>query len=471
MVGKILGFGFLAGAVGLVGGWFLWGGPDVSEVRYVKTWSKGTAPESSGLAGAFQKWSEAGELDGALLGFCVLDEKGEVEFASPLAGTALCPASAFKTLTAGAALGLLGEDFRFETLLLARGGVSPEGIVSGDLVLKGGGDPTLSEEDLVGLAERAVEKGLKRVEGSLRVDDSIFPGDPVSDHWVWGDLGNAYGAGAFGLNVGHNRVELIFEAGEKEGDSASYLRSEPNIYESVKWKIGVFTGPAGSGDRVMVYSSPGSRMIRAVGTVPLGAKDFAVGAALPDPSLLAYEVLKEALEERGVVFSGDITGHDVPEVELARHRSERLPEIIDHMQRVSDNLEAQCLFLMLGVKEGGDPAEVMTRYWEGLGVSFKGLRVLDGSGLARATMIRPVDLARVNFLARKAEYGEEFFASLPGNSDGTIRSKRGAMSGVRTEVGFVKRGGKEYTFALMGNGLGGVDFWKMREGLLEEIGR
>ena len=471
MIGKVLGFGFLAGGLGLFGGWCLWGEAGLDEVRYVRTWTEDSGVEVSDMGKVFEKWAGAEELEGALLGFCVLDEKGEVEYASPLAGTALCPASALKTLTAGAAFGLLGEDFRFETRLLARGGVSPEGIVAGDLVLRGGGDPTLSGEDLVAMAERAVEKGLKRVVGSLRVDDSIFPGDPVSDHWVWGDLGNAYGAGAFGLNVGHNRVNLIFQAGEKEGDIASYLRSEPNIYELVKWKIGVFTGPAGSGDRVMVYSSPGSRMIRAVGTVPLGAKEFAVGAALPDPSLLAHEVLKEALEARGVAFSGDFTGPDVPEVELVKYRSERLPEIVNHMQRVSDNLEAQCLFLMLGVKEGGDPGEVLTRYWEELGISFKGLRVLDGSGLARATMIRPLDLARVNFAARNAAYGEKFFTSLPTSSDGSIRSKRGAMSGVRTEVGFVRRGGKEFTFALMGNGLGNVDFWKVREELLEKIGR
>jgi serine-type D-Ala-D-Ala carboxypeptidase/endopeptidase (penicillin-binding protein 4) len=142
---------------------------------------------------------------------------------------------------------------------------------------------------------------------------------------------------------------------------------------------------------------------------------------------------------------------------------------MEHMQRVSDNLEAQCFFLMMGVKEGKDAAAVLREYWEGMGMDFEGLRLLDGSGLARATMIRPVDLARVNFLARRADYGDRFLASLPG--DDAMRSKRGAMSGVRTEVGFVKRGGNEYTFALMANGLGSVDFWKLRERLLERIGR
>ena len=106
-----------------------------------------------------------------------------------------------------------------------------------------------------------------------------------------------------------------------------------------------------------------------------------------------------------------------------------------------------------------------------MGVSFKGLRLIDGSGLARATMIRPVDLARVNFLARSSAYGDRYFESLPKSGDGSVSSKRGAMSGVRTEVGFVKKDGKEYTYALMGNGLGRVDFWKLGRELIGEIGK
>lgn len=472
-------FGFVMGGLGLLGGWCLWGDAGVAEVKHFRKRigvaavgggsETGESITASGMALRFETWSEAEELEGALVGFCVLDEKGEVVYGSPLAETALCPASSLKSLTAGAAFGLLGEDFRYGTDLVAVGGLSGDGVVAGDLVLKGGGDPTLSEADLEKLAEEAVGKGLKRVAGALRVDGGIFPADPVNDHWVWGDLGNAYGAGAFGLNVGHNALKLVFDAGKKEGDAASWLRSEPEIYGGIDWDMAVRTGPAGSGDGVVVYSAPRQPWIHASGTVPLGAEGFAVRAALPDPPRYAGEFLRKALERRGVVFSGKPAPVGGEEMVLARHESAALPEIVDHMQRVSDNLEAQCFFLMMGAKAGKDPVLVLREYWEGMGVGFEGLRLLDGSGLARATMIRPVDLARVNFLARKAGYGERFLASLPGDS--TLRSKRGAMSGVRTEVGFVNRAGKEFTFALMGNGLGGVDFWKLRESLLEGIGK
>lgn len=469
MKGGVLISGMVMGGLGLLAGWCLWSGPQVIEIRQVRERGEPAVVERSAAGGFFEEWSQAEELEGAAVGFCVLDGDGEVVYASPLSETALCPASALKTLTAGAAFGLLGEDYRFITDLVAVGGLSEDGEVPGDLVLRGGGDPTLSEADLEKLAEDAVRKGLKRVAGNLRMDEAIFPSDPVSDHWVWGDLGNAYGAGAFGLNVGRNVVKLVFDAGEKEGDAARWLRSEPDIHEGIDWEIEVRTGPKGSGDGVMVYSAPRMQWIRATGTVPLGAEGFSVRAALPDPPRLAGELLRKALVRRGVVFSGGITEENLTEVRIVRHESAPLPEIVDHMQLVSDNLEAQCLFLMIGAKAGKDSAVVLREYWEGMGVSFEGLRLIDGSGLARATMIRPLDLARVNHLARKAGYGERFLASLPGDDE--LKSKRGAMSGVRTEVGFVDRGGKEYTFALMANGLGNVDFWKLRESLLEGIDR
>ena len=192
---------------------------------------------------------------------------------------------------------------------------------------------------------------------------------------------------------------------------------------------------------------------------------------MPNPPALAGSILRGALEQRGVIFGGRkviaLSGTAV-----LSHDSEPLPVIVDHLHEVSDNLEAQCLFLAMGNLGKAAPEEVVKGYWEKAGVSFTGLRLIDGSGLARATMIRPVDLARVNLAARHGPSGDRFLQSLPAGWNGALRSKRGAMSGVRTEVGFVIRDGKEYPFALMANGLGSdVDFWRLRGPLLDAIGR
>ncbi len=398
------------------------------------------------------------EFRGAALAFCALDEAGEVVWESRMARTALAPASALKTLTTGAALEVLGPEFRFETILRSEGD---------DLRLVGGGDPTLSFEDLEKLAERAVAAGLTAVPGELRADISVFPPNPMSDHWNWGDIGNAYGAGAYGLNVNHNRLIVHFQPAAVPGEPAGVIGSEPPLLGHT-WANHVTTGPAGSGDRVVVYSEPYGRIVTLRGSVPHGGRSFAVRAALPDPPAVAVAHLRAALERRGVEFGADAgTG---PAIEVT-HQSAPLREIIGHLHRVSDNLEAQCLFLTLGRRLGKDPATAVREHWQDRGVEFAGLRLLDGSGLARANTIRAIDLARVNHLIRHSEHGGLFRDSLPGGADGSLRSKPGAMSGVRTDVGFFRTaGGREFTYAAMGNALGaGADFWKLRDRLLRAL--
>jgi D-alanyl-D-alanine carboxypeptidase len=125
----------------------------------------------------------------------------------------------------------------------------------------------------------------------------------------------------------------------------------------------------------------------------------------------------------------------------------------------------------MGRVRNGAPETVLQDFWEAKGLKFTGLRLIDGSGLARATMIRPLDLARVNQLARRGPQGERFRQSLKTYLDGTVRAKLGAMSGVRTEVGFLTMpDGRELTFALMANGLDPrIDFWPIRARLLEAV--
>ena len=418
----------------------------------------------------FRDWSANPSLAGALVGFCVLDDTGQPLFASSLAATALCPASALKTVTTGAALGMLGPAFRFESVLASAAPLNPGGILAGDLVLVGGGDPTLSSADLQRMADQIIRAGLKQVNGVVRSDGSVFPGPPVSDHWNWGDIGNAYGAGAYGVNIDHNRLSIRFKAGTAVGDPAEFLGGGP-VAAGTRWDHRVTTGAAGSGDQVMVYSEPMGRVIRVRGTVPAGEVSFTVSGAIPDPPALAAEMLGSFLERGGVKILKQAGPAEDRSIPLVVHRSLALPKIIDHLHRVSDNVEAQCLFLTLGAYLNREPGEVVRAYWENSGVSFTGLRMIDGSGLARANMIRPLDLARINHAARRGSHGERFRQSLTSYLDGKVRSKLGAMSGVRTEVGFLTlEDGREVTFALMANGLDlKVDFWPLRERLLRDV--
>lgn len=420
---------------------------------------------------AFLAWKDDPALAGALIGFCVLDEKGQEIYTSPLAKTALCPASALKTVTTGAAFGILGPEFRFETTLAGSEEIDKEGVLRGNLVLVGGGDPTLAASDLESLAEALLAKGLKKVTGDLRVDTSVFPVNPMSDHWNWGDIGNAYGAGAFGLNVDHNRLTVRFDAGDDEGKPAKLWEGDA-MQKQLRWENLVLTGAEGSGDQVVAYSRPYDAMVTLRGTVPKGAREFEVTVAIPDPGAVALSIVRKRLTDAGVKFLKQNT-QEQPErrVTLTSHASAALPEIVDHLHKVSDNLEAQCFFLMMGRQKNADPIEVVRQYWEGAGVSCVGLRLIDGSGLARASMIRPLDLARINLAARNSPHGDRYYQSLNLSRDGFSRGKLGSMSGVKTEVGFLRMpDGRDWTYAVMANGLDTrLNFWRLKDTLLNAV--
>lgn len=427
-------------------------------------------PEKGPYQRIFEKWVADPSLEGALVGFCMLDAAGEPLYASPLAETAFCPASALKTVTTAAAFDLLGTDYRFETTIGSNSPVGAGGMLDGNLVLTGGGDPTLSSEDLDFMVAELVKAGLKQVSGKLVVDASIFPTQAVNDHWNWGDIGNAYGAGAFGVNLDHNRLEISFLPGTKEGDPAK-IGSGLLVTKDTRWINRVTTGAAGSGDQVVVYSQPYGRAITLQGTVPLGESPFVVTGAMPDPPATVSEYLTAALRAKGINLLGRELALSKLEVTLVTHRSAPLPEIVDHLHLVSDNLEAQCLFLAMGRLKKMEPAKALRSYWEQKGVFFRGLRLIDGSGLARASMIRPVDLAEINHLARHGSHGDRFRQSLKEYLGGSVRAKLGAMSGVRTETGFLTLAdGREVTFALMANGLDpALNYWPLREDLLKSI--
>jgi D-alanyl-D-alanine carboxypeptidase/D-alanyl-D-alanine-endopeptidase (penicillin-binding protein 4) len=123
-------------------------------------------PLSTGnpIESTFLEWSADPALAGALVGFCVLDESGKTVFTSALAGNALCPASALKTVTTAAALEIMGPDFTFWTRFTSGWGlISPDGILEGDLFLEGRGDPTLSIDDLDAMVASLVRSHSRQV--------------------------------------------------------------------------------------------------------------------------------------------------------------------------------------------------------------------------------------------------------------------------------------------------------------------
>jgi len=396
-------------------------------------------------------------LAGAAIGFCLVGPDGKI-LVDHQAGVAQIPASSLKTLTTATALEVLGPDFKFETRL----GISAPANVAkpeADLVLLGGGDPMLSIADFEEWAKGLAEAGVKSIPGRVVGDGRFFAGSIFVDFWNWGDIGNGYGSPVSGLNLGHNRFTAVFEPGEKEGDPTRFLGAMPDV-PGVSWWNETTTAAEGSGDGIVIHGGERTAVMFLRGTAPLGGTLEVVGA-VPDPERFAAHHLREALLAAGIVISGEavgagelfLKGEAVPVIaeELLVHQSPPLLDIVTSIHDTSDNHETECLYRMLGLQAGLPSDEVVRRHWRQRGLELGGLRMVDGSGLARADHITPASLALLQHFAATGPTGEVYVKSLLEVGEGKIRFKAGAMSAVRSYTGLVEGKEGRLAFALMAN--------------------
>lgn len=401
-----------------------------------------------GVLKLVQELHARSELAASAIGFCLIAPDGRVVVEKD-AEQSFIPASSLKTVTTATALEVLGPEFRFTTELKATAEIQ-QGTLDGNLVLVGGGDPMLSLADLQAWATELRKRGLQRVQGQLVVDASLFKGSLYGDFWNWGDIGNGYGSGVSALNVDHNRFKLRFRPGSTEGAPAALVATVPEV-TGVTWNNQVTTGPANSGDGVVIHGGEGTHVVHLRGTVPLTPKLFQVTGAVPDPAKHAVYHFQKALQAEGIQVLGQSRpANTSASVSLLRHESPPLLDIVTSIHASSDNHETECVFRMLALKAGKPALEVIREHWQARGLNFAGLRMEDGCGLSRADFIRPLDLARLQYLAAQGAQGATYKNSLL--TDGRLRWKGGAMSGVRTLTGYVTtQSGEEFCFALMLN--------------------
>lgn len=409
-------------------------------------------------------------LEAAAIGFCLLDEQGEI-IVEQQSRTAFIPASTLKTVTTATALEKWGPDHRIETRLMASAPIQ-QGVLKGDVVIVGGADPMLKLTDLQSWAKKLKDRGLKRITGRILGDGRLFSGSIYDDFWNWGDIGNGYGSSVSGLNLEHNRFVALFKPADEAGKPSIWLGPQPDV-PGITWRNETVTGEAGSGDGVVIHGGERTGIIHLRGTVPMGKPTFHVFGAVPDPELFAAYWFREALLEAEIEVTGKAASvGDVQAggVELLKHESPPLNEIITSIHATSDNHETECLFRLLGMQEGKVPDQVVREHWKAVGLEFQGLRMEDGCGLARADFITPHDLALLQYWVGSGRQGVVYRESLLTKEN--LRWKGGAMSGVRSTTGFLTtKSGRELCFAFMANhhtDSGAVS--ALREALIEAMG-
>ncbi|UZR92591.1 D-alanyl-D-alanine carboxypeptidase/D-alanyl-D-alanine endopeptidase [Chondrinema litorale] len=393
----------------------------------------------------------------------------------------LATASTMKALTTATALQVLGSEFKFETKITYSGTVDEQGTLHGDLYIIGGGDPTFGSDNMPSLmdflANRILEKGIKKIEGKLIGDASIFESKLISDTWIWEDIGNYYGAGPSGLSIHENQYSIYFQTGINIDDPTKIVEIAPSV-TNLHIENEVLTGKKGSGDNAYIYGAPYSynRIVR--GTLPPNQRRFMIKGAMPDPALFCVQYFRKTLEAKGILISSDIevlrktTAPAKPNIEeIYTYQSENLAEIIKRTNYKSVNLYADAMLKMIGYKLENkgtfkDGTQAVIDFWEEKGINMKGVYMEDGSGLSRFNAISSKTLTQVIKYTFSHDEGNFFYNSLPiagktgtlkslskGNiSEGKIRAKSGYIKNVRAYTGIAETySGKKLVFSLLIN--------------------
>ena len=417
----------------------------------------------------------------ATLGIAVLDLSSGSTITSLNAGKSLVPASLMKVTTTATALEVLGGDYRFETQLCYNGSIV-DGTLRGDLIIVGGGDPSLGAgrpDDVLDLdavlarwADAVEQAGIRAIEGRVLGDESLDPGAEPSPYWQWNDIGNYYGAGPGALMINENQYTLKLQRTAKVGGQPKIIGYEPDPGQ-LRWTNELRSGPSGSGDQSYIFGAPGTydRVIR--GTIPAGSGTYEVEGSLPEPARHAADWLKETLESRGISVSKEATasraGVSSSYPVIDTYRSPPLRELIKLTNYRSVNVFAEAIYATLGRKlgAGDDPAEIgeaIVSYWEQRGLDTDGFEQVDGSGLGMRNMISAQQLAFVLRLSQRASTGLK--ETLPRvGQEGTVRSvlrgnaraqrihaKSGTLKRSRGFCGYATMAnGREIVFVIMAN--------------------
>jgi len=410
--------------------------------------------------------------------------------------TSLIPASVLKTVTSATALEVFGADFRFRTILGYTGtAIKETKILKGNLLVLGGGDPTLGSEyfpendssDFIGRwVDELITLGISTIDGNLVVDGGIYLDDDIPGTWVWDDLGNYYGAGAYGITVYDNLFRIVFKSGPA-GQLTEIVRTIPEI-SGLEIKNEV-KASAVNRDNAYVFGSPwgGRRVVK--GTIPENREMFAVKAALPEPARFLGEQMRNRLAGKGIRITGqvlvqtaDTTGFHAVFIQ----QSPPLSEITKVLNHESVNLFAEQLLKHISLTRKGtrsvtDGTGFMEQYWQTKGLDVSGMFIEDGSGLSHYNAISAGQLTWIlNYMKAQSPANQAFYESLPTAGKGTLavfnpsdfpgnclKAKSGSLTRVRNYVGFLKtEKGNELVFAFIFN-----NFSLSQSELTREIGK
>jgi D-alanyl-D-alanine carboxypeptidase/D-alanyl-D-alanine-endopeptidase (penicillin-binding protein 4) len=431
------------------------------------------AAAAGGIPAGVTQVISAQKLPGSAVSFVIVDTQSGRVVLGQNPDTPRSPASTLKVVTTFAALDLLGPAYAWHTRAAVRGMVD-EGVLEGDLILQGGGDPYMTLERWWSFAHALRAKGLKTIHGDIVIDNSAFA-LPAEDPGAFdGRPNRSYNVVPDALMVNFQSIEfrLVPNAGEHRIDIVpSPAPANLTIENHVRLLPGRCGGAAARVD-FKVISDKWDR-VSFSGALSPHCEERGITRVLLQPATYAFGTFVELWHELGGEFSGKLRVEPAPvdAQPLLNFDSLSLGEIVRLTNKFSSNLMARHLLLTMGSEKFGGPATLekgaaaIGEWSLSRGIDLQGVDMDNGSGLSRSTHISVLQMAKILNAAHHSPYAPEFEASLPlAGVDGTLRTrmknspagavrlKTGHIDGVSGVAGFVTTAtGKTYVLVSLVN--------------------
>jgi serine-type D-Ala-D-Ala carboxypeptidase/endopeptidase (penicillin-binding protein 4) len=393
----------------------------------------------------------------------------------------MMPASNMKIVTLAVAADRLGWDFTYETRLVSSAPVA-NGVIEGDLVVVGNGDPTIGSRG--GGATRVFEQwadqlladGISAINGRIVADARAFDRESLGAGWAWDYLADSYAAGVSALQFNESSADVAVRPGAAAGTPA--LVEVRPIESGLILDKRVTTVAEGQPD-LDLSRLPGSNRLIVAGTIPLASAEVVRVATVDRPALYFARMLRATLAAKGIRVKGEAGEYEdvypIPPTAPARvllsHRSAPLSEFSRVLMKVSQNQYAETLLRTLGASGGSGSAaagrKAVREVLDGWGVAPDAYILADGSGLSRYNYLCAETLVKIlRQVYRDPRHHDPFIATLPiGGQDGTIsrrfvgtlaagnvRAKTGSIANVRALSGYVTTAdGEPLVFSILAN--------------------
>ncbi|HYD33086.1 MAG TPA: D-alanyl-D-alanine carboxypeptidase/D-alanyl-D-alanine-endopeptidase [Methylophilaceae bacterium] len=431
----------------------------------------------------------------------------KVDAAQPLinhhADQAFSPASVMKVLTTYAALDMLGPAYRWRTAVY-HNGLLKDGILDGDLIIQGSGDPYFRNEDLWQLLGYLRQRGIREIRGDLVLDSSLF--QPVQDDpgAFDGERYRAYNALPSGwlLNFKSTSFRLVPDAQQKRVDVLPNP-DVPEIRVDNKLKLAA-SGACGDWKQALQYeiqpiplnpaadASPSIVLVSFKGSYAASCGERTLELSLLGDSTYTLSVFRKIWQQLGGTFNGSVRWQSTPSSAVLLTETWGIPlsEIVRHVNKYSNNLMTRQLLLTIAAERRGSPAtemsgvEVIQAWLASRHMNFPELMLENGSGLSRIERISAAHLARILVDAYYSPVMPEFMSSLPVLAvDGTLSSrlkssavkgmahiKTGSLENVRAMAGYVlDQTGQRWVVVFMANHQSAWATGKAQDALIEWV--